>query len=72
MEIKKLAADISVSAQTMPGDIAAIAEAAFKWLIDGAKPSALDWYLKGRILPPLYRDAMLKGREWLAKPEMVG
>jgi len=42
-----------------------------KWLIDGTKPSALAWYLKERILPPLYWDAMLKGREWLAKPEMV-
>jgi sulfide:quinone oxidoreductase len=42
------------------------------WLIDGTKPSALAWYLKERILPPLYWDAMLKGREWLAKPEMVG
>jgi sulfide:quinone oxidoreductase len=42
------------------------------WLIDGTKPSALAWYLKERILPPLYWDAMLKGREWLAKPEMIG
>jgi len=43
-----------------------------KWLIDGTRPSALAWYLKERILPPLYWDAMLKGREWMAKPEMVG
>lgn len=43
-----------------------------KWLIDGTRPSALAWYLKARILPPLYWDAMLKGREWMAKPEMVG
>ncbi|MDL2336794.1 MAG: TIGR01244 family sulfur transferase [Pseudomonadota bacterium] len=43
-----------------------------KWLIDGTKPSTLAWYLKERILPPLYWDAMLKGREWLAQPEMVG
>jgi len=42
------------------------------WLIDGTKPSALAWYLKERILPPLYWEAMLKGREWLAEPEMVG
>jgi sulfide:quinone oxidoreductase len=42
------------------------------WLIDGTKPSALAWYLKERILPPLYWDAMLKGREWMAQPEMVG
>ena len=43
-----------------------------KWLIDGTRPSALAWYLKERVLPPLYWDAMLKGREWLAQPEMVG
>ena len=43
-----------------------------KWLIDGTKPSTLAWYLKERILPPLYWDAMLKGREWLAQPEMAG
>ena len=43
-----------------------------KWLIDGTKPSALAWYLKERILPPLYWEAMLKGREWLAQPEMKG
>ena len=43
-----------------------------KWLIDGTKPSALAWYLKERVLPPLYWDAMLKGREWLAQPEMAG
>lgn len=41
-----------------------------KWLIDGTRPSALAWYLKERILPPLYWQAMLKGREWLAQPEM--
>jgi len=43
-----------------------------KWLIDGTRPSRLAWYLKERILPPLYWDAMLKGREWMAKPEMTG
>lgn len=43
-----------------------------RWLIDGTRPSRLAWYLKERILPPLYWDAMLKGREWLAEPEMVG
>jgi sulfide:quinone oxidoreductase len=43
-----------------------------KWLIDGTRPSALAWYLKERVLPPLYWDGMLKGREWMAHPEMVG
>jgi sulfide:quinone oxidoreductase len=42
-----------------------------RWLIDGTRPSRLAWYLKERILPPLYWKAMLKGREWLARPEMV-
>ena len=42
------------------------------WLNDGTRPSTLAWYLKERILPPLYWDAMLKGREWLAQPEMLG
>ncbi len=42
-----------------------------RWLIDGTRPSRLAWYLKERVLPPLYWQAMLKGREWLARPEMV-
>ncbi|MEJ8810470.1 TIGR01244 family sulfur transferase [Variovorax ureilyticus] len=42
-----------------------------KWLIDGTRPSTLAWYLKERVLPPLYWQAMLKGREWLAQPEMT-
>ncbi|MDR0779215.1 MAG: TIGR01244 family phosphatase, partial [Pseudomonadales bacterium] len=37
-----------------------------KWLIDGQRPSKLAWLLKERMLPPIYWDAMLKGREWLA------
>ena len=41
------------------------------WLIDGTRPSRLAWLLKERILPPLYWKAMLKGREWLAKPELA-
>ncbi len=43
-----------------------------KWLIDGTQPSRLAWWLKERILPPLYWDGMLKGREWMAQPEQVG
>jgi sulfide:quinone oxidoreductase len=39
------------------------------WLIDGTQPSRLAWLLKEKILPPIYWQAMLKGREWLAKPE---
>ena len=42
-----------------------------KWLIDGTRPSRTAWLLKERILPALYWDAMLKGREWLARPERI-
>ncbi len=41
------------------------------WLIDGKKPSRLAWLLKEKILPPIYWQAMLRGREWLAKPEKI-
>ncbi|WP_438345764.1 TIGR01244 family sulfur transferase [Methylorubrum populi] len=41
------------------------------WLIDGTKPSHMAWLLKERMLPPIYWKAMLKGREWLAKPQAV-
>ena len=41
------------------------------WLIDSQKPSHLAWLLKEKILPPVYWSAMLKGREWLVKPETV-
>ena len=40
-----------------------------KWLIDDLKPSRLAWQLKARALPRIYWDAMLKGRELLAKPQ---
>jgi sulfide:quinone oxidoreductase len=38
------------------------------WFIDGKKPSRKAWQLKERILPVLYWNGMLRGREWLAKP----
>ncbi|MEQ8653655.1 MAG: TIGR01244 family sulfur transferase [Kiloniellales bacterium] len=41
------------------------------WLIDGKKPSHLAWLLKERVLPPLYWKGMLRGKEWLAKPNLV-
>ena len=43
-----------------------------KWFIDSQQPSRLAWILKERILPPIYWWAMLKGREWLAKPIKLG
>lgn len=41
------------------------------WLINGTRPSRLAWFLKERILPPLYWNGMLKGREWMARPVRV-
>jgi sulfide:quinone oxidoreductase len=38
------------------------------WLIDGTKPQRLSWMLKADILPWVYWNGMLKGREWLAAP----
>jgi sulfide:quinone oxidoreductase len=40
-------------------------------LFDGRKPSRAAWILKERILPPIYWQAMLKGREWMAKPKVM-
>ncbi|WGW03099.1 bifunctional protein tyrosine phosphatase family protein/NAD(P)/FAD-dependent oxidoreductase [Tropicibacter oceani] len=42
-----------------------------KWIIDGTKPTRAAWLLKEQILPPVYWKAMLRGKEWLAKPEKV-
>ena len=42
-----------------------------KWIIDGTKPSHLAWLLKEQMLPPIYWKAMLRGREWMAKPQPV-
>jgi sulfide:quinone oxidoreductase len=41
------------------------------WFINGTKPSYFAWLLKERLLPPVYWWAMLRGKEWLAKPEVV-
>lgn len=41
------------------------------WLIDGSKPSRAAWFLKEKILPPVYWNAMLRGHEWMAEPQNV-
>ncbi|MEI4196737.1 TIGR01244 family sulfur transferase [Roseovarius sp. E0-M6] len=41
------------------------------FLVDGTKPTRAAWFLKEKMLPPIYWKAMLKGREWMAKPEQV-
>lgn len=40
------------------------------WIIKGTKPSRKAWFLKDSLLPGVYWNQMLKGKEVLAKPEM--
>lgn len=40
-----------------------------KWLLDGTRPTRLAWILKDHLLPPIYWQGMLKGHEWLARPQ---
>ncbi|WP_412507955.1 TIGR01244 family sulfur transferase [Roseovarius sp. SYSU LYC5161] len=42
-----------------------------KFLLDGTKATRSAWWLKERLLPPIYWQAMLRGKEWLAKPEKL-
>ncbi|WP_269584593.1 bifunctional protein tyrosine phosphatase family protein/NAD(P)/FAD-dependent oxidoreductase [Roseibium sp. Sym1] len=42
-----------------------------RWLVDGTRPTRTAWLLKERILPPVYWRAMLRGKEWMAKPEKI-
>lgn len=39
------------------------------WLLNGKRPSRMAWLLKKYILPWVYWHVMLKGREWLVRPE---
>jgi len=41
------------------------------WMLDGRKPTRRAWFLKEKLLPPIYFDLMLKGREWLAGPTLL-
>ncbi len=36
-----------------------------KWVLDGKQATRRAWYLKERVLPPIYWSAMLQGREWM-------
>lgn len=40
-------------------------------IIDGLKPTKAAWFLKASMLPWIYFNAMLKGHEWLAKPQVL-
>ncbi|MGV6847881.1 MAG: TIGR01244 family sulfur transferase [Marinibacterium sp.] len=42
-----------------------------KFLLDGTKATRAAWILKEKMLPPIYWQAMLKGHEWMAKPEPI-
>lgn len=42
-----------------------------KAILDGTKPTRAAWLLKAKILPPIYWQGMLKGREWMARPEAL-
>ncbi|GAB4265946.1 MAG: bifunctional protein tyrosine phosphatase family protein/NAD(P)/FAD-dependent oxidoreductase [Pararhodobacter sp.] len=42
-----------------------------KFLLDGTKPSRAAWFLKEKLLPPVYWKGMLRGKEWMVKPEKV-
>ena len=39
------------------------------WMNEGTQPSRFAWHLKANVLPSVYWNAMLKGREWLASPD---
>jgi sulfide:quinone oxidoreductase len=41
------------------------------WFLDSRKPTRLAWFLKEKMLPNMYFDAMLRGREWMAKPKIL-
>lgn len=41
------------------------------YVLDGTKPSRAAWILKERVLPPIYWRGMLRGHEWMAKPEKI-
>jgi len=38
------------------------------WIINGTQPSRLAWYIKADFLPAFYWRGMLRGHEWLVKP----
>ncbi|WP_170327670.1 bifunctional protein tyrosine phosphatase family protein/NAD(P)/FAD-dependent oxidoreductase [Ruegeria arenilitoris] len=42
-----------------------------RFLIDGTEPSRMAWFLKESLLPPIYWKAMLRGKEWMARPEKL-
>jgi len=41
------------------------------WMIEPTRPSRLAWFLKERLLPPIYWHFMLNGREWFCAPQRI-
>ena len=39
------------------------------WVIEGTRPRKFSWILKSEILPWVYWNGMLKGHEWMVKPQ---
>lgn len=85
MELKKISPKVTVSPQIAAMDTAAIKAAGYRAIIcsrpDGegadqpsfeeieAAASRAAWFIKEKMLPPICWQAMLRGREWMAKPE---
>ncbi|WP_353980381.1 FAD/NAD(P)-binding oxidoreductase [Salinicola endophyticus] len=42
------------------------------WLNQATRPTRLGWHLKAQQLPFIYWHLLLKGREWLARPQARG
>jgi len=43
-----------------------------EWLIKSDEPSKVAWFVKEKMLPTVYYKLMLKGREWMARPNKLG
>ena len=41
------------------------------WMLKGTKPTRAAWFMKDSLLPGVYWNQMLKGKEFLAKPEIT-
>lgn len=41
------------------------------WMINGTKATRAAWFMKDSLLPSVYWNQMLKGKEFLAKPEIT-
>jgi NADH dehydrogenase, FAD-containing subunit len=42
-----------------------------QWAVDGTRPTRIAWFLKEKMLPGIYFDAMLQGKEWLMNVDFL-